>query len=141
MAKQTLKHALPNGEVATRTTARAYTHVLLSKVDNAAAIAAYQAGKPERLAYALKSARADHADEVEHAKEWNAKRGGTLDGYLAYATAEFEANEANHVAYLAARSEEWQVVSWHSRASLAKPKYEGAGDSFRVEAINGGIRS
>lgn len=52
--KTTLKHMQPNGEIATRQTARAYTHVLLCKQSRAALIAAHDAARDGELARVAK---------------------------------------------------------------------------------------
>lgn len=177
--KPTLKHMQPNGEIATRQSARAYTHVLMRKINRAARIAAVEASRASRLADAEKYARrafkqnaveiatgiggqvpywpgqggyrkfadgtfATHEQpdyQFKSAVEYMQKHGGTVEGYIADAIADTERAIAREIEGIATYSEEWYVMSWHSRANLAKPDYIGAGDMFQVEAINGGVRS
>jgi len=177
--KITLKHQQPNGAIETRTTARAYTCVLLRKHDNTAALAAHEARLPERVAEV--TAYAKHwfkrstlvlASKVGDPIPYDQNQGGYkryADGTLAtYPMYEFEPEHArkafeehgeNEAAWvvshvqeaiiehqqnakrISARSEEWEVISWHGNARNAKPAYICAGDQFRVEEINNGVRA
>jgi len=55
--KPTLKHAQPDGEIVTRTTARAYTHVLLRKHNVATLLAAHDATRADVVARAVADAK------------------------------------------------------------------------------------
>jgi hypothetical protein len=57
--KTTLKHMQPDGEIVTRTTARAYTCVLLRKYNVAALLAAHDAKETDDVAASAKRARED----------------------------------------------------------------------------------
>lgn len=177
--KTTLKHMQENGTMATRQTARAYTHVLLCKVNNALNIAAIEASRETRIAHAVKRAKEefkDNTDDIaagaggmirykrgqggyqrfadgsfatytqeqwhfDHAVKWHATYGTTLEGYISHFTQQETAQIEREIESASKRDESWHVISWHSRADLAKPSYIGAGDLFKVEAINGGVRS
>jgi len=177
--KTTLKHAQPDGTIATRQTARKYTHVLLRKHNAAAHIAALEATRDARILQAERDAQesfADHTTQIkagvggqvpytrgqggygrnadgtprtytqeqwkfDHAVEYHKIYGTTIKGYLEYFRTSAMRQLDEHIAEVRGWPQQWQVVSWHSRADLAKPQHECPGDAFRVEAINNGVRS
>lgn len=174
MAKKiTLKHMQENGKLATRQTARAYTHVLLLKQNNATRAAALESGRAVRVAKAIKTARiyfeqctveiaagvggqvpywpgqggCDGSGRTHEQPEWQYKLACTameerkdLTGYVQHAIKNCNADVDADIAACNRRSEDWIVVSWHTRADLAKPQYQVEGDLFKVEAINNGVR-
>ena len=175
--KPTLKHMQENGTLATRTTARAYTHVLLRKVNNAIAAAAMEFSRQSTVDEAIASAKREHKFDVLWSRAqigeqapYRPGQGGykkfadgsyatftmwdgfkkladeavakhpTVESAVAAAIERTNAYITQRITEINARREEWVVISWHSRAALAKPDYIGAGDTFKVEAINGGTR-
>ncbi len=173
MPKPTLKHMQPNGVIATRQTARSYTHVLLCRRDSAARIAELESHRASNIVDAAKRATRQHA-------EWLVEKATGIGGQVPYwpgqggygkgrtheqpdyqynSACEYLAKYPTAEAYVAQcikdtnehtdqiitdvrnASPDWHVISWHSRADLAKPSYTVvAGDHFTVEAINNGVR-
>jgi hypothetical protein len=175
--KVTLKHAQPNGEIVTRQTARAYSHVLLRKVNVAARLAEIEGRRAASLEDTEKSARkyykqylaevaagvggqipywpgqggyrklADGSLATHTLDQWQYDNAAqklaefpSIESYVAHNRAVTEAEIARNLEQVRGWSEEWEVISWHGRADLAKPSYVGAGDTFMVEAVNNGSR-
>lgn len=179
MPKIKLSHRQENGFLATRTTARAYTCVLLVKHNNAVRVAALEANRQVRIDYAVKSARRDFKDNMDdiaagpggqirykrgqggyrkfadgtsyamytqeqwhfdHVMEYHKLYGETLEGYIAHFTKSAMDSLNHEIDSARNRSEDWYVVSWHGNPKNAKSSYANEGDTFKVEAINGGVR-
>lgn len=149
MAKKnpTLKHRLASGEVATRTTAHAYTHVLVATRNQARALnnlAAREAAIPKLVAKFRRDLEKSHTCYAamlatpmgERAVNWNgyavtinefhhnaARAGlcdyGTIDEQVAAYQAEQEKNIRDVRAVLESTPPTPKVISWHSSAALA----------------------
>jgi hypothetical protein len=64
-----------------------------------------------------------------------------LTGYIQHAIEQTEACLARDIEQAGKRNEDWHVVSWHSRADLARPSYPQSDELYKVERINNGVRS
>lgn len=165
--KPVLKHAQPNGDIATRQTNRPYTHVLLQLHNGPALIAAAIAALPSNLKSAKREAQDFHdhhsnmvnrgvggmypahkdfpywritQDNFNESESW-LKTYPTAGDYITKRVDDVQTAHAHRVDGLRLGTFDWEVISWHSRAELARPDYIAPGASFRVEAINGGARS
>lgn len=152
MAKQIkLKHHLPDGEIATRTTAREYTHVVVARVD-----------VNQRRADALKLQDVDRGNFDYYGRCVATGRHGTrtisaieIEGYKAILAANRDAEayaescaqrrvESINKEYGDAAVGHWFVCAWCSRQDLAEKearrvvKYAYA--DIAVEPINHGAR-
>lgn len=126
MSKQTLKHQTETGEVATRTTAKDYTHVLV-----------------------VDGHRSDYytAEQLKSGPEFGS---GTVEGSYAdennnWISGTWVAPSDETVAAIIARqNREPRVLSWHGSEALAVKAQGSAVNSNwlnpRVEAVNGGTR-
>ena len=168
--KITLKHALPNGEIATRQTARNYTHVLVGTLNVERALASAYAAiddiprlAEKRRAEAQKSEKIYRgllaAGKGNKARNWNGFIVEVDDFYIKCATDALEKTVDETVAEFvkvitnervakienlkAITEPRPEVFSWHGRADLAE---KAAGQrhyrnyDFVVEAINHGTR-